>query len=131
MRKLIYYWLAAVLAILINIGSQWAFVMTFGQSDTMVITSVLVGTITGFLAKYILDKVLVFEVAFEASGEEVRQFFFYGVTGVITTLIFWGTELGFHIAFEQEVMRYVGGVVGLCVGYCLKFVLDSMFVFRK
>lgn len=97
----------------------------------MIGISILIGTILGFLAKYILDKLLVFEVSFEATTGEARQILLYGATGVVTTLIFWSVEIGFHFAFEQEHMRYVGGIIGLTIGYIVKFLLDSTFVFRK
>ena len=72
-----------------------------------------------------------FEEKLEHGRAMVSQFAFYTFTGVFTTIVFWGTEIFFHYAFESDFMRYVGGVIGLVIGYILKFLLDSRFVFRK
>lgn len=49
--------------------------------------------------------------------------------GIITTLIFWGTEYAFHLIYDTEFMRYVGGVIGLAVGFYVKYQLDKKYVF--
>jgi len=51
--------------------------------------------------------------------------------GLATTLIFWGFEFSFHYFFETKEMRYLGGVIGLAIGYLTKYHLDKRFVFRK
>ena len=57
------------------------------------------------------------------------MFFLYSITGVFTTLIFWAIELLFHIIFTNSEMRYVGGSIGLAIGYYIKYNLDRIFVF--
>ncbi|MCL1962124.1 MAG: GtrA family protein [Desulfovibrionaceae bacterium] len=47
-----------------------------------------------------------------------------------TTVIFWGFEFGFHAPFGTRWMRYLGGVIGLAIGYVAKYGLDKRFVFR-
>ena len=49
--------------------------------------------------------------------------------GVFTTAIFWGTEYAFHLIFTTDAMRYIGGVLGLTIGYYIKYQLDKRFVF--
>ena len=49
--------------------------------------------------------------------------------GVVTTLIFWGTEYAFHLIYDTDLMRYVGGIVGLAVGFYVKYQLDKKYVF--
>ncbi len=49
--------------------------------------------------------------------------------GVVTTLIFWGFEMAFHLAFGTDGMRYLGGVIALLSGYVIKYRLDKRFVF--
>ena len=49
--------------------------------------------------------------------------------GVFTSAIFWGTEYAFHLIFAGDFMRYVGGVLGLTIGYYVKYQLDKRFVF--
>ncbi len=51
--------------------------------------------------------------------------------GLVTTMIFWGFEYGFHLIFESKKMRYFGGIIGLAIGYFIKYHLDKRFVFCK
>ena len=50
--------------------------------------------------------------------------------GVFTTAIFWSTELAFHLIFQSAELRYLGGIIGLAIGYLTKYELDKRFVFR-
>jgi len=49
--------------------------------------------------------------------------------GVITNFIFWGVEVAFDYTFKTIPMRYTGGVIGLSIGYWMKYQLDKRFVF--
>jgi hypothetical protein len=51
--------------------------------------------------------------------------------GLFTTFIFWGFELGFNFLFESTPMRYLGAVIGLTIGYFVKYQLDLRYVFRN
>jgi hypothetical protein len=44
-------------------------------------------------------------------------------------LIFWGFEFTFEYLFETKALRYLGGVIGLCIGYVVKYQLDKRYVF--
>jgi hypothetical protein len=44
-------------------------------------------------------------------------------------MIFWAVEFAFDFVFDSEVMRYIGGVIGLSAGYVAKYHLDKRFVF--
>lgn len=57
------------------------------------------------------------------------MFMLYTVMGVATTALFWGIEYGFHLAFGTDAMRYLGGVIGLTLGYIIKYQLDKRYVF--
>jgi putative flippase GtrA len=50
--------------------------------------------------------------------------------GLLTTVIFWGFEWAFQLLYETKEMRYLGGVIGLALGYLTKYQLDKRFVFR-
>jgi hypothetical protein len=50
--------------------------------------------------------------------------------GIATTAIFWGFEFGFNHAFQSKEMRYLGGLIGLAIGYWTKYHLDKRYVFR-
>jgi putative flippase GtrA len=49
--------------------------------------------------------------------------------GLATTAIFWSVEFGFDRIFGTAHMRYVGAVIGLAIGYIVKYYLDKRFVF--
>lgn len=55
--------------------------------------------------------------------------FLYTFTGVFTTALFWGIEFGFQSLFGTDAMRYLGGAIGLTLGYIIKYRLDKRFVF--
>ena len=124
------YTLAAFAATIANIGAQWLIVNVLGSDTMIVYLSVIAGTAIGLVAKYAMDKFLIFRDS--ASGREaIEQVSLYLATGVLTTLVFWAIELAFHYAYGSDLMRYIGGVVGLAVGYTLKYILDSRLVFRQ
>lgn len=50
---------------------------------------------------------------------------------VLTTVLFWCSEYVFHHFFGTDAMRYLGGVVGLAIGYFIKYNLDKRFVFVR
>jgi len=49
--------------------------------------------------------------------------------GIITTLLFWGVELGFDYFFDHHLAKYAGAITGLSLGYLIKYHLDKRFVF--
>jgi putative flippase GtrA len=51
--------------------------------------------------------------------------------GVLTTIIFWAIELAFEHIYQTKEMRYLGGIIGLAIGYIIKYQLDKRFVFVK
>src|SRR6266404_4256720 len=83
------YALFAVLAILVNLGTQ-VFVLQFYSGRFALTLALIFGTGTGLVTKYILDKRWIFfdpSIGVAAHG---RSFTLYAVTGVLTTAIFWG-----------------------------------------
>lgn len=89
------------------------------------------GTLAGLVAKYILDKKYIFYHVPENQVKDAETFIFYTLTGVVTTAIFWGTEVGFNAWFRSENAKYAGAVTGLSIGYITKFFLDRNYVFRE
>jgi putative flippase GtrA len=49
--------------------------------------------------------------------------------GIVTTAIFWITETAFWLHWQTEAMRELGAVIGLMIGYTVKYQLDRRFVF--
>jgi putative flippase GtrA len=122
------YALFAAAATLVNIGSQDISLFIYAGSFSL-ITSLALGTLTGLIVKYVLDKRYIFRYQVDNIGHEGRTFYLYALMGVATTAIFWLFEFGFDYAFDSKGMRYLGGMVGLAIGYFAKYQLDRRFVF--
>lgn len=91
--------------------------------------SMVAGTLAGLLVKYFLDKRYIFSFKSRTLLQDGRRFLLYSFMGVFTTGVFWATEIGFDYAFGSVSMRYAGAVLGLAVGYWVKYRLDRRFVF--
>lgn len=122
------YVLFAVLSALVNFITQELVLICLPWAPLMI--SVLVGTATGFAAKYLLDKKWVFYDAYTGRGEEARKIGLYGLFSVATTAIFWAFELSAWAIWQTDTAKYAGGALGLAIGYAAKYALDRRFVFR-
>lgn len=129
MRTAILYSLFALLATAVNIITQ--FIIYRIVDSHQILASIAAGTVTGLLTKYVLDRNYIFRSEREQLCREGARFARYAATGVLTTLIFWGVEIGAHVATGSEILRYMGGVAGLALGYWLKFHLDRQHVFNQ
>jgi len=127
-RIMITYTFFAVLSTIINIGSQIVLIRLYNEHFAVEI-SILVGTATGLLLRNFLEKRYIFAFYSKNLAHDIKLFVLYSAMGVIATIIFWGTEYAFHFIYENEVMRYFGGVIGLTIGFYLKYHLDKMYVF--
>lgn len=118
----------AVIATIANLAVQ-RLVLTGGKSTVMFMAAVAAGTIVGLVIKYVLDKRWIFMDTATGAAAHGRKFGLYTVMGVVTTVIFWGTETAFWFIWQTDVMRETGAVIGLAVGYVIKYNLDRRFVF--
>lgn len=124
------YSLFAVVATMVNIGVQEISLHMYLGCYSLPV-SVGTGTMAGLVVKYVLDKRYIFCFQPVDAVQDTRTFLLYSVMGVITTGIFWGFEFGFYYLFMSKEMRYLGGVLGLAVGYLSKYHLDKRFVFNR
>ena len=122
------YTLFAVLSTSINIGSQMVSIWAY-KGPLYVEISILVGTAMGLPLRYLLEKRFIFAFTSSNLAHDGKLFIFYSAMGVITTLIFWSTEYAFHLIYDTDFMRYVGGGVGLAIGFYVKYQLDKKYVF--
>ena len=142
-RYFLYVFFAFV-SMAINIGTQIFVSLVVDLSKTNFFQYVLTGNITvklivcmafativAFIFKFFIDKFFIFKDINKKMKENLRQVFFYGLFAVITTSIFWGFELCFKYVFVFSFSEYLGGFIGLSIGYSLKFILDSKFVFTQ
>lgn len=119
----------ALLATAANIGTQDLTIRVYGGAGALFI-SVMVGTAVGLVVKYLLDKHYIFRFHTRNLAHDSRTFALYTAMGLVTTFIFWGFEFSFHYLFGSKEMRYLGGVIGLAIGYVVKYQLDKRYVFR-
>lgn len=122
------YVVFAAIATVANIGTQDAAGRLYAGPYTLY-AAMAAGTLAGLVVKYILDKRWIFAYRTRGLAHEGWKFIVYTAMGLVTTLIFWGTELAFDAAFGTRGMRYAGAVLGLAVGYWTKYRLDKRFVF--
>lgn len=130
LRIAVLYAAFAALSIIVNISTQIAVFALLDRTWTIPL-SVLAGTATGLVTKYVLDKRWIFRYVPRNHADDAGRFARYAATGLFTTGIFWGTEYLFHVLFQADGMRYLGGVVGLTIGYVLKYRLDKRYVFSR
>ena len=124
------YGLFAVIATLINLATQAGAFQLYSGPFSLTVALVL-GTGTGLLSKYILDKHWIFFDKAKGAAAHGRKFVLYTGTGIVTTAIFWGLEWAFDGLTPDGRWRYLGGALGLGIGYVTKFRLDRRFVFSS
>ena len=122
------YTLFAVLSTAINIGSQMLSIWIY-KGPLSIEISILIGTAMGLPLRYFLEKRYIFNFTSKNLVHDGKLFVFYSAMGVITTLIFWGTEYAFHLVYDTDLMRYLGGIIGLSIGFYVKYQLDKKYVF--
>ena len=126
-RLMVSYAAFALIATAANIGTQD---LVSRLSGGHLVGSVLAGTFVGLRIKYELDKRYIFRFRIRNAAHDGRVFALYAIMGVFTTAVFWGLEFVFHYLFASKSMRYLGGVIGLAIGYFVKYHLDKLYVFR-
>lgn len=124
------YVLFAVVATGCNLGVQRLLDHLY-RGPLAIYVSLFVGTLVGLVIKYLLDKRYIFFDATRGLARSSLQFVRYALTGLVTTAIFWGLELGFLALFDTQAARYAGGALGLAIGYWLKYQLDKRLVFGR
>ena len=129
LRTLIFrYTVFAVIATLANLATQRV-VLTGGETALWFMAAVAAGTLVGLVVKYVLDKRWIFADTSTGVKAHGRKFSLYTAMGLITTAIFWGAETAFWLIWQTDAMRELGAVLGLSVGYVVKYNLDRRFVF--
>lgn len=123
------YSLFALIATGVNLLTQWPFFALFA-GRWVLYAALFAGTLTGLVTKYALDKRWIFYYTPASRRDNLGRFGLYSLMGVFTTVIFWGTEMGFYYLFDFNGAQYIGGALGLMIGYVVKYLLDKKFVFK-
>jgi putative flippase GtrA len=122
------YALIALLATGVNLGTQMCVIWAY-QGNYAIPLSVLIGTAAGLPVKYVLEKRFIFSFRSKNLKHDGQIFILYSFMGIFTTALFWAIEFAFHVLFNTNAMRYVGGAIGLTIGNIIKYHLDKRFVF--
>lgn len=123
------YTLFAVVSTAVNLLTQWATFFAYSGSGAIYMAMVL-GTLSGLVVKYLLDKQWIFYYTTTCKSDSVHTFGLYSLMGLFTTAIFWLIELLFNAILPFESAKYLGAIVGLSLGYYIKYHLDKRYVFR-
>ena len=127
-QLLLLYCLFALASTAVNLCTQIISISDY-SGYWAIEASILIGTIAGLPVRYFLDKRYIFSYQTSNITHEGTTFFLYVFMSIFTTLIFWLMEYGFHLLFEGDTMRYLGGILGLSIGYYIKYKLDKRYVF--
>ena len=121
------YLLFCLLAIVANLGIQAIAHEILHTADWF---SIGIGTAAGLVLKYILDKKFIFFAEKTTAVRDFTRFVIYTLFGLLTTLLFWSVEWTFIKLWAHQSSRYWGGVIGLSLGYYIKYQLDRKWVFK-
>lgn len=124
------YAMFAILATIANLAVQRV-VLAIDDRPASFATAVFTGTLAGLALKYVLDKRWIFGDRSTGIAAHSEKFALYTLMGVATTALFWGTETAFWAIWRTEFMREAGALLGLAVGYVVKYHLDRRFVFNR
>lgn len=127
-RKLVLFTGFAVLATLANLGMQRLVLAWIGTGHGL-LPAMAAGTAIGLVLKYLLDKRWIFDDRSTGLVAHGRRFTLYTGMGLVTTLLFWAVEWGFWHFGRSDFWRETGAILGLALGYGLKYLLDRRFVF--
>ena len=118
----------AIISIIFNLLFQYL-ILSFYIGFGSLYIAMFIGTLAGLLIKYILDKKFIFYYKVDSKKDNAKKFALYSLMGIFTTIIFWGTEILFDTFYEDSNAKYIGAIVGLSIGYIIKYFLDKKYVF--
>jgi len=122
------YTIFAFIAGGVNLACQWIGLRIYSGPWSLML-AMAAGTGAGLVTKYLLDKRWIFNDRSGGLVTHARKFSLYTLMGVVTTAIFWGSELFFDALTPDGRLRFVGATIGLVIGYVMKYNLDRRFVF--
>ena len=122
------YTIFAVISTLFNLLFQYLSFLVYADFGSLYV-AMFFGTLAGLVAKYILDKKFIFYHTPTDKKDDAKKFVLYSLMGVFTTIIFWGTEITFDTLSQDPNAKYLGAVIGLSIGYVIKYFLDKKYVF--
>ena len=129
-KILVKYIIFSIIATFLNLFTQ-RIILNIKDDQIFFVIAISLGTFIGLIVKYILDKKWIFYDKSSGLKSHRNKFGLYSIMGVGTTSIFWGTETLFWLTWETNSMRELGAIIGLSMGYIIKYRLDKRYVFKK
>ena len=130
-RIFILYVSFALIATVTNLLSQ-RLILMWGDTLFFFLMAMAFGALSGLVVKFFLDRRFIFRVHYAPQDyNQVDQFRRYAGTGILTTCLFFLSESIFWAFFQTHTGREIGAVVGLGLGYSLKYKLDKYYVFGE
>ena len=122
------YIIFAVISTLFNLLFQYFSFRVYSGVGSLYV-AMFIGTLAGLVIKYVLDKKFIFYQKVKNKKDDAKKFALYSLMGVFTTIIFWGIEIAFDHLYQNPNAKYLGAIIGLSIGYIIKYFLDKKFVF--
>ena len=122
------YIIFALISTLFNLLFQYFSFLAYNGFASLYV-AMFIGTLVGLIVKYVLDKKFIFYHEVKDKKDDAKKFALYSLMGIFTTIIFWGTEIAFDHLLQDPNAKYLGAVIGLSIGYVIKYFLDKKFVF--
>ena len=129
-RRLILYIIFAALATTANLSIQRV-ILSINNTSLYFIIALFLGTLIGLLIKYFLDKNWIFLDNTRGLKSQIRKLSLYAIMGILTTIIYWVIETAFWLIWQKDNIREYGALLGLSIGYIVKYKLDKKFVFER
>ena len=118
----------AVIATIANLTTQ-RLVLHWGEGLGLFVIAMGAGTFVGLVIKYLLDKRWIFYDLSSGAAAHGKKFTLYTIMGLVTTVIFWSSETACWLIWKTDLAREIGAVIGLTIGYVVKYNLDRRYVF--
>lgn len=122
------YSVFAIISTFFNLLFQYFSFLMYEDFGALYV-AMFIGTLAGLVVKYVLDKKFIFYHVVEDKKDDAKKFALYSLMGVFTTIIFWGTEIILDTLSQDPNAKYLGAVIGLSIGYVIKYFLDKKYVF--
>lgn len=123
------YILFSIVSVLVNLIFQYISFL-FYSGYLSIYLAMFIGTLSALILKYILDKKYIFYHTPKNKKDDTKKFLLYSFMGLFTTAIFWGFEIWFDHYYQTQNAKYIGAILGLTIGYIIKYFLDKAFVFK-
>ena len=122
------YSIFAGISTLFNLLFQYLSFLAYAGFGALYL-AMFIGTLAGLVVKYVLDKKFIFYHEVKDTKDDAKKFALYSLMGVFTTTIFWAMEITFNTFSSNHNAKYLGAVIGLSIGYIIKYFLDKKYVF--